>query len=196
MVRRDQLPHDSLEEHPGAALACLLPARQPGVSQLGTQKARCPEQAIVAVLIRLAVFLSPAIPTTRRGRAADGMHTRHSTAQHSAEQTTVALQHTIVYRQVRGVWDQTSRHIEPLRSWPVPISPISEVPGACASTQSRPRALAHKRPHETSSRWEARRAESCSGEWLACPLITQQLPHPLPRQRQHAAAGLQQQQHW
>lgn len=63
-----------------------LPA---GVSQPGHATARCPDQTIVPVLVRLALFLCDT--DNRRGRKHIG------TGQQSAGQTTAFLQqHTIV----------------------------------------------------------------------------------------------------
>lgn len=137
----DQLPHDSLQDHPirpRPARRCV-PARH--------ATARCPDQTIVTVLVRLALF--PCDTDNRRGRKHIG------TAQQSAGQTTVfsAAAHNSVERE-RG-WDQTSRHIEPLRPWPGPSSPISSAPGGVPRHRARPRALVPKGPHETSAPWRA-----------------------------------------
>lgn len=57
--------------------------------------ARCPDQTIVAVLARLALF--PCDADNRRGRKLPGVLGCLGTAQHSAEHATVfAAEHTIV----------------------------------------------------------------------------------------------------
>lgn len=154
--------------------------------------ARCPDQTIVAVLVRLALF--PCDADNRRGRKLPGVPGCLGTAQRRACYCVCCSSHNSVEREegVGSRWDQTSRHIEPLRSWPRARLANHLSPGGCASTQSPTSCISPQRPSQDEPAVEG---QSCSGEWLAlAPLISQSSPSRVsirPASGQLAAARQQ-----